>query len=88
MSKFKDGDCISLEGILHEDFIKLHQLLEDSGESMYMSTKNRMAGGLDSYFKYVDNEWMFGGMEGANLMSWYEIHRILGQETEPQYEIY
>ncbi len=84
------SDSIDVRGISFKNFIKIHQLLEDSGNSMYQTTKNRIKDG-SVYWNYLYHQEgaIAGGLNSFsdNKIPYQEILNLIDNKT-PQYEIY
>jgi hypothetical protein len=90
MSKFIQNDYIDVSSLSQEDFIHLHQTLEDSGEKMLETTNTRRKYIFDyKYLVYCDKSGWFGS---TSLRSRYlpveKVYSILNITIEPNYEVY
>ena len=90
MTKFKVGDYLDTSKLSGDQFIEIHQLLEDNGEKMYESTKSRKRWGFGWRFLYYNKNDGWCGSENIREkeISIEYIHNILNVSSEPQYEIY
>lgn len=91
MSKFIQDDYIDVSSLSPEDFIHLHQALEDSGEKMFETTKTRRK--YKFGYKYLHysgeiNGWAGLPFKSNRYLSVKEVYSILNITREPHYEIY
>ncbi len=90
MTKFKVGDYLDTSKLSGDQFIEIHQLLEDNGEKMYESTKSIKRWGFSWIYLYYHENYGWCGSENIREkeISIEYIHNILNVSSEPQYEIY
>lgn len=84
-------DCIDIRGISKTDFIKIHQLLEDSGNKMYETTKSRKEGWYlhdYKYLKYNGGELCMSVFTSSGKVIPYQEILNLIENKSPTYEIY
>jgi len=90
MSKFIKNDYIDVSLLSHEDFIHLHQALEDSGEKMLEKTETRKKEGFHyKYLVYCDKSGWFGSTSPwSRYLPVEKVYSILNITREPNYEVY
>lgn len=89
-SRFKTGSYILMKNMTYEEFIQLHQYLEDNGEPMHRPSKNR-----DKYdyvgtksLMYDGKDWYCSGNSNGQEYTLQEIYNVLGINKSNSYEIY
>jgi hypothetical protein len=89
------GKKIEIKHLSDDEFIKLHQTLEDFGFKMYVSTKKRIRNGIRDFIEEYDyihnnsgNEFCGYGGSDYQTISPQEAYNMLGISNQISYEIY
>lgn len=83
----KKGDYYDISELNFDEFLRLHQFLEDNGNKMYTSTKTRSQWGTKP--DYPNLAWGYEGICGSRDPDKY-INKLNNSnfEKESNYEIY
>lgn len=91
-SKFNKGDCFEVKSIPYDQFLEIHQILEDCGEPLYRTTqyRKRTQGYYgNSFYNFNGSEWMLTEKyDVIKILSLEEVYQILGVDKSNSYEIY